>query len=156
MNKEKHPLENTLQNLKDFKKGLEEHTIILDSGRGVSLSNLPSHFWETIGECINDIEQHIKTKQYKVMNDKSKNGKLIEEIITNYVNENIFETTNEFKESLQENLNSILKFETKVNDIGSKNKFVFGTVNFINEDGVNSVMNFTIVNSGTIVNSDTE
>jgi hypothetical protein len=59
MSKEKHPLENTLQNLKDFKKGLEEHTIILDSGRGVSLSNLPSHFWETIGECINDIEQHI-------------------------------------------------------------------------------------------------
>jgi hypothetical protein len=58
------------------------------------------------------------------MNDKSKNGKLIEEIITNYVNENIFEPTTEFKESLQENLNSILKFETKVNDIGIKNKFV--------------------------------
>ena len=28
--------------------------------------------------------------------------------------------------------------------------------NFVNEDGVNSVMNFTIVNSGSIVNSDTE
>jgi hypothetical protein len=155
MNKEKHPLENTLQNLKDFKEELSNYSAP-ENLDGWSLSNLPSHFWETIGECINDIEQHIKTKQYKVMNDKSKNGKLIEEIITNYVNENIFEPTNEFKESLQENLNSILKFETKVNDIGSKNKFVFGTVNFINEDGVNSVMNFTIVNSGTIVNSDTE
>lgn len=62
MNKEQ-PLENTLQNLKDFKKELEEHTIILDSGRSVSLSNLPTHFWEIIGECIDDIEHHIKTNR---------------------------------------------------------------------------------------------
>jgi hypothetical protein len=47
--------------LKDFKKELENHVIILDSGRGVSLSNLPTHFWETLGECITDIEQYIKT-----------------------------------------------------------------------------------------------
>ena len=59
----KHELDNTLVNLKDFKKALENHVIILDSGRGVSLSNLPTHFWETIGECINDIEHHITTKQ---------------------------------------------------------------------------------------------
>ena len=56
-----HPLNNTLVNLKDFKKALENHVIILDSGRGVSLSNLPTHFWETLGECINDIGQYIKT-----------------------------------------------------------------------------------------------
>jgi hypothetical protein len=86
------------------------------------------------------------------MNDKSKNGKLIEEIITNYVNENIFEPTTEFKESLQDNLSSILKFETKVNDIESKNEFVFGTVNFVNEDGVNSVMDFTITRNNEILN----
>ena len=49
MIKEQHPLENTLINLKDFKQELEEYII-----------NLPSHFWQTIGECINDIEQHIK------------------------------------------------------------------------------------------------
>ena len=65
----KHELDNTLVNLKDFKKALENHVIILDSGRGVSLSNLPTHFWETIGECINDIEHHITTKQQKVMSD---------------------------------------------------------------------------------------
>jgi hypothetical protein len=86
------------------------------------------------------------------MNIKTKNGKLIEEIITNYVNENIFEPTTEFKESLQDNLSSILKFETKVNDIESKNGFVFGTVNFINEDGVNSVMDFTITSNNEILN----
>ena len=56
----------------------------------------------------------------------------------------IKEPTTEFKESLQDNLSSILKFETKVNDIESKNGFVFGTVNFINEDGFNSVMDFII------------
>ena len=60
MKKEKHELENTLVNLKEFKKELEEHTIILDSGRGVSLSNLPTHFWETLCECISDIEDYIK------------------------------------------------------------------------------------------------
>ena len=47
-------------NLKDFKKELEDHVIILDSGRGVSLSNLPTHFWERLGECITDIEDYIK------------------------------------------------------------------------------------------------
>ena len=87
------------------------------------------------------------------MNNKSKNGKLIEEIVTNYVNENIFEPTTEFKESLQDNLSSILKFETKVNDIESKNGFVFGTVNFINEDGVNSVMDFTITYNNETIES---
>jgi hypothetical protein len=60
MKKEKHELENTLVNLKQFKKELEEHVMILDSGRGVSISNLPTHFWETLGECINDIDDYIK------------------------------------------------------------------------------------------------
>jgi hypothetical protein len=78
------------------------------------------------------------------MNIKTKNGKLIEEIITNYVNENIFEPITKIKESLQDNLDSILKFKTKVNDIKNKNGFIFGNINFINEDGFNSVMNFTI------------
>ena len=56
----KHELENTLVNLKSFKEEIENHVIILDSGIRVSLSNLPTHFWETLGECINDIEQYIK------------------------------------------------------------------------------------------------
>jgi vesicle coat complex subunit len=78
------------------------------------------------------------------MNIKTKNGELIEEIITNYVNENIFEPITKIKKSLQYNLDSILKFKTKVNDIKNKNGFIFGNINFINEDGTNSVMNFTI------------
>jgi hypothetical protein len=62
MNKEQHPLENTLQNLKDFKEELSNYNTP-ESLDGWSLSNLPSHFWQTIGECINDIEQFIKLKQ---------------------------------------------------------------------------------------------
>ena len=87
------------------------------------------------------------------MNNKSNNGKLIEEIITNYVNENIFESTTEFKESLQETLNSTLEFATKVNNIENKNGFSIGNVQFENENGVNSVMDFTIVYNDKTIES---
>ena len=79
------------------------------------------------------------------MNNKSNNGKLIEEIITNYVNKNIFEPTTEFKESLQKTLNSTLKFATKVNSVENKNGFSIGNVEFENENDINSIIDFTIV-----------
>ena len=79
------------------------------------------------------------------MNNKSNNGKLIEEIITNYVNKNIFEPITEFKESLQKTLNSTLKFATKVNSVENKNGFSIGNVEFENENGINSIIDFTIV-----------
>ena len=61
MSKEKiHELESTLRNLKDFKKELSEHDF-----NGVILSNLPHHFWETLGECIDDIENFIKKDSQK-------------------------------------------------------------------------------------------
>ena len=55
----KHELENTLIKLKDFKEELNNFDAPENLG-GWSLSNLPTHFWETLGECINDIEQYIK------------------------------------------------------------------------------------------------
>jgi hypothetical protein len=87
------------------------------------------------------------------MNNKSNNGKLIEEIITNYINENRFEATTEFKESLQETLNSKLEFATKVNNIENKNGFSVGNVQFENENGINSVMDFTITYNNEIIGS---
>jgi len=87
------------------------------------------------------------------MNNKSNNGKLIEEIITNYVNENIFESTTEFKESLQETLNSRLEFTTKVNNIENKNGFSIGNIQFENENGVNSVVDFTITYNNKTIES---
>ena len=87
------------------------------------------------------------------MSNKSNNGKLIEEIITNYVNENIFESTTEFKESLQETLNSTLEFTTKVTNIENKNGFSIGNVQFENENGINSVIDFTIVHNDKTIES---
>ena len=37
---------------KDFKIDLESTNL-----GGVSASNLPSHIWETLGECIDDLEK---------------------------------------------------------------------------------------------------
>ena len=55
----KHELESTLVNLKEFREELDKFEAPENLG-GWSLSNLPTHFWETLGECINDIEQYIK------------------------------------------------------------------------------------------------
>jgi len=64
MNNEQHPLVNTLQNLKDFREELTNFSAP-ENVDGWSLSNLPTHFWGTIGECINDIEEHIKIEGYE-------------------------------------------------------------------------------------------
>lgn len=55
----KHELESTLTNLKDFRKSLSEF-LTPPSESGWHLYNLPTHFWETLGECINNIEEFIK------------------------------------------------------------------------------------------------
>jgi len=48
-----------LVNLKDFKKELESYEAPENLG-GWSLSNLPTHFYEKLGECITDVEYYIK------------------------------------------------------------------------------------------------
>jgi len=55
----KHKLNRTLNRLKEFRTDLDNHVVFLDSDRGVSLSNLPTHFWESIGESINDLEEYL-------------------------------------------------------------------------------------------------
>jgi hypothetical protein len=87
------------------------------------------------------------------MNIKSNNGKLIEEIITNYVSKNRFEPTTEFKESLQETLNSTLEFATKVNNIENKNEFIIGNVQFENENSIISVIDFAITYNDKTIES---
>jgi len=87
------------------------------------------------------------------MNNMSNNGKLIEKILDRYLKENVFELTSEFKESLQENLNLLLKFETKVSDIKNENGITFGVVNYKNENGVDSVMDFTITHNDKTIES---
>ena len=54
----KHELWSVLTNLKEFKKNLDDF-VAPANDEGWSLSNLPTHFWETLGECINDVENYI-------------------------------------------------------------------------------------------------
>lgn len=54
-------LTNTLQNLKEFKEELSDF-VTPSNENGWSLSNLPNHFYETLGECISDIENNINEK----------------------------------------------------------------------------------------------
>jgi hypothetical protein len=64
------------------------------------------------------------------MNIKSNNGKLIEEIITNYVNKNRFEP-----------------------NIENKNEFIIGNVQFENENGIISVIDFAITYNDKTIKS---
>ena len=61
-------MNSTLTNLKEFKNELENF-VVPPNTEGWSLSNLPTHFWETIGECINDVQTHInnETKQCNII-----------------------------------------------------------------------------------------
>ena len=54
MKKIEHPLWNTLNNLEFLKEYLQENKI-----GEIHLTNLPQHFWETLGECIGDIRNNI-------------------------------------------------------------------------------------------------
>ena len=78
------------------------------------------------------------------MNNESNRGILIKGIINNITTENIFNTEVEFKENLQVELNKQLPFETLVSNVETKNGYNFGQVSFKNEDGIDSVIDFTI------------
>lgn len=80
------------------------------------------------------------------MNNESKRGKLIKQIVSRYVEENIFNNTVVFKESLQDELNKNLSFETQVSDIETKHCFNTGYIHFKNEDGVHTIIDFVITN----------
>ena len=50
----KEELKRTLERLKEFRNDLDNHDF-----NGISLSNLPTYFWESIGESIDDLEQYL-------------------------------------------------------------------------------------------------
>jgi hypothetical protein len=47
-----------LENLKGIREFLSTYSAPPNEN-GWSLSNLSAHFWETLGECIDDLEEHI-------------------------------------------------------------------------------------------------
>lgn len=81
------------------------------------------------------------------MNNKSNRGLLIEQEVTKYAQQNMFNTIVELKESLEESLNLNLKFNTEVSNIRNENGFISGQVNFKNENNIDSVIDFTIMNN---------
>jgi hypothetical protein len=66
--KENHPLQNTLDMLNEVKDYLQNNSL-----GETHLTNLPQHFWETLGECIKNIDEYINPetywKEYKKAND---------------------------------------------------------------------------------------
>jgi hypothetical protein len=66
--KENHPLYNTLIMLNEVKDYLQNNSL-----GEIHLSNLPQHFWETLGESINNVDNYVNPetqwKEYKKFND---------------------------------------------------------------------------------------
>lgn len=59
VNNKDHELKRTLERLREFKDSLDNFSAPANLN-GWSLSNLPTHFWESLGESIDDIDQYIK------------------------------------------------------------------------------------------------
>ena len=80
-------------------------------------------------------------------------GKLIEVIITNFVDKNIWSQMTNIKEALQEDLNFTLKFHTKVSDITVQPGNITGTVSFEDSNKTKRSISFDIKGNVTIENA---
>ena len=54
----KHELESTVKILEDFRETLDNY-VAPPNENGWSLSNLPTHMWEDLGESIDNIKSYI-------------------------------------------------------------------------------------------------
>lgn len=86
------------------------------------------------------------------MENKSRRGMLVEVYVKSFIEENLFGPVDGLKEILQERLNSNLKFETNVSNIETKNGQTFGKISFEDENGVDRVVDFTIIPTGVVAN----
>jgi hypothetical protein len=66
--KENHPLYNTLLMLNEVKDYLQNNSL-----GEIHLTNLPQHFWETLGESIKNVDEYVNSetqwKEFKKFND---------------------------------------------------------------------------------------
>jgi hypothetical protein len=86
------------------------------------------------------------------MENKSRRGMLVEVYVKSFIEENLFGPVDGLKEILQERLNSNLKFETNVSNIETKNGQTFGKISFEDENGVDRVVDFTIIPTEVVAN----
>lgn len=82
---------------------------------------------------------------------KSYRGMLVEIIVKSFIKEHLYNSVDGLKETLQERLNSNLRFETNVFDIDTKNGHIFGKIHFNDENDTIKVIDFTITSNGVIV-----
>lgn len=83
-------------------------------------------------------------------NEKSYRGMLVEVIVKSFIEENLFESVDDLKQILQDQLNLNLKFETNVSNIETKNGQTFGKISFDDESGIVRVIDFTITGSSDV------
>ena len=121
MSKEKHSLENTLICLKDFKQKLENYNAP-PNDEGWSLSNLPGHFWEGLGECINDIEYYLSS-QTSTADCKPKYTNMKNYLLTDFNTERWKGINMESVKSEVEKLNEKIKIGCLFGEIGNPTNF---------------------------------
>jgi len=81
------------------------------------------------------------------MNNQSERGKLISEVVQRTIEQNLFESTDTFKKTLEGELDKKFDFKTIITDIERKNTSDTGWVYFENEDGKNSAICFSILHT---------
>jgi len=85
------------------------------------------------------------------LKDKNYRRMLVRIIVKSFITDCLFDSKDRLKEILQEKLDLNLRFDTKVSEIETKNKRTFGKVFFEDENGIESVINFTITNNSVAV-----
>jgi uncharacterized protein YdeI (BOF family) len=89
----------------------------------------------------------IKIKKNKNIENEencSLRGKLVEEIVANFCEKNLYVFFDEIEKLLQIELDTHLKFETKISDLNQEGKFSSGNISFKDENEIIRVVNFTI------------
>ena len=83
------------------------------------------------------------------MDIKSERGKLISDVLQDYLSNTIFDSINSLKNLIELELSKKIEFETKVSDISNTNGYLYGEIIFVDEVGDKRVLAFTVFNENT-------
>lgn len=77
--------------------------------------------------------------------NRTKRGRLIEVIVKDCIEDNLFGIPEDLEKCLQDMLQSNLNFETTTSEVKIINQITYGEVYFENEDGKKRALNFSII-----------
>lgn len=86
----------------------------------------------------------------KITEEVSLRGVLIKAIVNDFCIRQLFTHFEDITEQLQNELNSHLKFETKISNLYQTDSLSSGDIYFVNENGVDSMINFHVLNTNTV------